>query len=370
MTTLSQYSTAGAVLIALMVNSVTSSAEPAKPGDAVKVTLHPAAEPTPALKYRLLPGRLQQKRGNAAVHYGKVTAEETTFFSDRALRQNIVAWQSMPLAELRGGKVHLPSKGGIEDSLRRGAMCMECDWQLPVGDVPFYTMLLTEVQQCREFGRILAARARIQISDGQYDDAMTTFQTGYALGRHVATAETLVNCLVGNVICELMSFQLIEMVQQPDAPNLYWALTMLPSPMIDLRRALDVESMGVELTFPELNDVRTVRIAIKSGAEIFHRFARQVVVWNNVGNEKPELPSEEELDEACKDIARTAKGILIQEGVPADECRACLSTNLRDANLARTSRPTRHRYQVLPIVSPASNGRHRRGDRASKRSPW
>src|SRR5882762_4963070 len=95
-----------------------SGEETAKP---VNITLHPEAAPAPSLKYRLLPTRLEQKRGNAAVHYGKVTAEEIAFFSNNKLRDKIDDWQQAPLAELMGGKVHLPSQGNIEDSLRRGA---------------------------------------------------------------------------------------------------------------------------------------------------------------------------------------------------------------------------------------------------------
>src|SRR5689334_12643316 len=85
----------------------TNGEEASKP---VKITLHPEPAPRPSLKYRLLPTRLEQKRGNAAVHYGKVTAEETHFFSDSKLRDKIDEWQDAPLADLRGGKVHLPSK--------------------------------------------------------------------------------------------------------------------------------------------------------------------------------------------------------------------------------------------------------------------
>src|SRR2546423_1357488 len=89
-----------------------------------------------------------------------------------------------------GELIHdLPTQGNIEDSLRRGALCMDCDWLLPIGNVPYYAMLLPEAQQSRGFGRILAVRARIQIADHNYDDAVTTIQTGLALGRHVATGE-------------------------------------------------------------------------------------------------------------------------------------------------------------------------------------
>ena len=55
--------------------------EPAKP---VKITLHPQAAPVPSLKYRLLPDRLSQQRGNAAVHYGKVAAEEPSVFGNES----------------------------------------------------------------------------------------------------------------------------------------------------------------------------------------------------------------------------------------------------------------------------------------------
>ena len=64
----------------------------------VKLTLHPMAAPMPALKYRLLPEATQQTSGNAAVPYGKVTAEEMTFFKKYAHSDIIDTWQKMPLA--------------------------------------------------------------------------------------------------------------------------------------------------------------------------------------------------------------------------------------------------------------------------------
>src|SRR4029078_12957841 len=107
-------------------------------------------------------------------------------------------------------------------------------------------MLLPEVQQSRGFGRILAVRARIQIADHNYDDAVTTLQTGYALGRHVATGETIVNGLVGIAICGIMNEQVTEYVQQLGSPNLYWALSTLPTPLGDLQRARDFERIVTE----------------------------------------------------------------------------------------------------------------------------
>jgi len=66
------------LLVAIGLVAVVAKADESEP---IKITLYPAAEPTPALKYRLLPKFIDRKPGNAAVFYGKVNAEEIKFFS-------------------------------------------------------------------------------------------------------------------------------------------------------------------------------------------------------------------------------------------------------------------------------------------------
>jgi len=39
---------------------------------------------------------------------------------------------------------------------------------------------------------------------------------------------------------------------QPD--NLYWALSTLPSPLVDMQKAIELESYGLELSYPELGN--------------------------------------------------------------------------------------------------------------------
>jgi hypothetical protein len=307
------------VLIGVAASILTGVAFGDEPKQPVKITLHPQAAPVPSLKYRLLPDRLLQQRGNAAVHYGKVTAEETSVFGDEKLQQQIADWAAAPLESLRGGKVKLPSDGWIEGALRRGALCMDCDWQLPIGEVPYYTSLLPDAQQARAFGRILATRARIQIADAQYDDAITTLQTGYALGRNVAAGETLVNGLVGIAICGLMNQQVIDYVQQPGAPNLYWALTDLPTPMIEMHRGLEVERMGIELTYPEIAQARTAKKTADEWEAVFVRiFGHELVA--SLGSGTPPKPfSQEEIERRCDERLPAAKKYLIAGGVPAKE---------------------------------------------------
>ncbi len=220
---------------------------------ALRITVHPAPEPRPALKHQLLPEFLDRTPGNAAVDYGKVTAEQWAIFgNDEWWEENWAKRIDAPLAELRGQALELPI---VFQTLDRAARREHCDWQVPIREGSFYTILLPEVQQIRRFARLLGLRARIQIANGQFDEAVYTLQTGYALGRHVAEGPTIIHGLVGISICGIMSEYVLEMAQQPDAPNLYWALTMLPRPLVSGHRGIEAEMNAVPLTFPELRDL-------------------------------------------------------------------------------------------------------------------
>ncbi len=225
----------------------------------VKVVLHPAAEPRPAMKYRLFPDVLDRIPGNAAVIYGKVKAEQTPFFSDKDLWDKILKQLEAPLAELRKdkGRGDPFTWGTISDRLDRAARCQYCDWQLPIGEPSqdFWTILLPEVQEMRSFARLLVVQVRHQIAQGRYDAAIKTFQTGYALSKHVGEGPTIVNGLVGVACSGIMSQQVQEFIQQPDAPNLYWALTNMPRPLIDTRPGFDVEMAAIYFSWPELRDL-------------------------------------------------------------------------------------------------------------------
>jgi len=247
----------------------------------VKLTLHPAAEPRPALKYQLLPEFMDRVPGNAAVYYGKVTAEQIQFFSNQELLGNIERWRKASLEELRGEEVRLPPLGSIDYFLDRAARCDYCDWQLPIREGEFYTMLLPDVQQTRQFARILGTKARIHTARGEFDEAVKTFQTGYALGQDAAEGETLVNGLVGISICGIISKQVTEFVQQPDAPNLYWGLTKLPRPLVDVREAVEAEMNAVELSFPELRDLEAAKGSSDQWRERLSAFWQKLAQWSN-----------------------------------------------------------------------------------------
>lgn len=243
----------------------------------VRITVHPAAEARPALEYHLLPPFLDRTPGNAAVHYGKVTAEQAFFFGNKELQEKIFEWTQTPLDELPCDEVRgIVQSPFIFGSLQRAARCEHCDWLLPIREGDFYSMLLPEVQQMRSFARLLALRARLHVAEGEFDEAVRTLQIGYAMGRDAAEGQTLVNGLVGVAICNIMSRQLQELIQEPDSPNLYWALTMLPRPLVDMQPGIEAEMDALYLMLPELRDLDDTSRSADQWRELLHRFWQKV----------------------------------------------------------------------------------------------
>jgi hypothetical protein len=147
-----------------------------------------------------------------------------------------------------------------------------CDWELPLREGHIFEMLIPEAQTNRNWGRMLAAKAHGEIADRKYGDAVRTFQTGLALARHTAQGQTLIHGLVGTAIAGLMTNQIEQFVQQPDAPNLYWSLAMLPRPLIDYRAAFVCEMNSIVLQFTELQDLETKKLSKEQWNELLGRF--------------------------------------------------------------------------------------------------
>ena len=243
-----------ACLAVLVAGTATVGAQaPQRP---IKLTLRPAAAPTPALKYVLLPELADTQPGNAALHYQRAHSFEWWGNIRRMPYYNEISeWMDRPLVEIRD-KIDFVRNFGALKEVDLGARRQHCNWEMTervrkegIG------MLVPDVQGFREYAVLLAMRCRLNIADANYSKALYTLQTGLALGRDVSQAPTLINALVGNAICTTMLGRVEELMQAPDAPNLYWAMTDLPRPLIDLRKALQGEKMMLETEFPNLKDL-------------------------------------------------------------------------------------------------------------------
>lgn len=221
-----------------------------------KLTVHPAPEPVPALKYQLLPDLLEREPGNAAVLYNRVLIQLVEQLDDETSEKltkwagDEVALEDLPVAELRET---LKPFEAILGELAIAARRDSCQWDFPFrdGQSPF-AIVLPELQQQRQLTRILVLNIRLAIHEGRIDDAIEMLKTGFAFARHVGAGPTLIHGLVGSAMSSLLTDEVEELLQQAGSPNLYWALAAMPRPLIDLRRGLETERHVLDLWMPDL----------------------------------------------------------------------------------------------------------------------
>jgi hypothetical protein len=250
-------------LAVLFTAAIPAPAQPPSEMEATKLTLSLAAAPSPALKYVLLPELFDQTPGNAALEYyrafspdswGNIRQPKTWVKISDSLQTPFKDFPRKDLEWLKGNKMlqqvdHASRREyidwGMAERLRREGI----------------GLLLPDVQGLRNIATLLAVRARLEIAEGRYERAIYTLQTGLALARHTGDGVTLIQDLVGIAIAHVMFAQMEELIQQPGAPNLYWALTDLPRPFVDLRKALQGEKLALYGTLPELHSLETTRLS-------------------------------------------------------------------------------------------------------------
>jgi hypothetical protein len=251
--------------------------EPAKPvrrnpnqSPVIELTLTPAAEPVPALKYELLPGPLERKPGNGATNYYRaflhmqqtlaaVPKEEREKFYQEYDSISDMTLAEMPKQEMEKWVGYY--RNALAEA-KAAAYREECHFQLREQDfrgMETVNFLLHDFQVARDLGRALRMRARLEISKGKLDDAIETVRQGMQLGRDTTDPEILINGLIGVAIINIMQEELIEIIDQPGSPNLYWALASLPRPLVSIRRGLRFEMDMPERMFPFLKDAETAQ---------------------------------------------------------------------------------------------------------------
>lgn len=225
----------------------------------VPITLHPTASPVPLSKMNLYPEYADQIPGNRVQGLLKVFAEQDNFFR-RVNSEEWQKWLSMPLAELPTDiREKEAVASGIEYDtkytrflgyLDKGARFATIEWNeyFELRNEGFH-MLLPEVQKMRSLASVAKLRLRGEIKNGEFPKAATTVKTLFGLGQALEQHPTLIGELVGVAIDTIAMTGLEEMVAQPGCPNIYWALSDLPRPLISLRRGIGGERMFLLSSF-------------------------------------------------------------------------------------------------------------------------
>jgi hypothetical protein len=149
---------------------------------------------------------------------------------------------------------------GAIDMLHVAARRKNCAWDPPFREQRF-AALLPHLGVLRNLSRILALQARLQIADGQFLDASRTLQTGYSMAIDVQRDGVLIQALVAANIARAMNTVLREWISAPGAPNLYWPLTDLPQPLVDLSSSMQRERALLCESYPALKNPLTITAA-------------------------------------------------------------------------------------------------------------
>lgn len=228
-----------------------------------RLTLTPAAAPTPALRYELLPNFRERVPGNAALSYYRAVLmaaerrhpDPKQGYEYDAKIDELAAkpLKDIPLEELRN---YLQPARNLLREVENGSKRDRCDWELERRiDAEGIGVLLPEVQKMRELARPLSLRCRLHMAEGKAEDALLDVRTGFAMARHTGDGPTLIQALVGVALFHIFAHRLEEVLELPTCPNLYWALTALPRPFHDMRRPVEGEVRMLEGTLPVLRDL-------------------------------------------------------------------------------------------------------------------
>jgi hypothetical protein len=246
--------------------------QPAAQFPVVKLAVKPGPAEPRTLKYTLLPDPLDLTPGNAAPMWTRAGESASAKMRDLSQGPNkVVAPKGTPLdATARAGDKPVPLKDLDKDEIRaylahfatalrladQAARYDHCDWQMPpltmqdIADFP-----LDDIQHLRTVAGLLSTRYLLELSEGRFDDALRTLQTGFALARDVGQGDTLIQDLVGIAIGAIMFGHVQQWEEQPGSPNLFWALTDLPAPLVNPAHAMRMEMTTLYRTFPALRQV-------------------------------------------------------------------------------------------------------------------
>ncbi len=251
-----------------------------EPPPVTPIVLHPAAEPTPALKYRLVPGRAELVPGNAAIFYHRAiqmwlerqaqhraARDAARDPATGARKDDLEAfeWAQMPLKDipLDRARAYLDRYRYLLPELELGVRRINCDWEFDTRTEAF-ALMIPEIQEMRSLGRLVALKARVAIREGRLDEAAHWIQVGLAMGRHIAHGPLMIQALVGVNMTMTLSTALEDLIQAKGMPNLYWALVDLPRPYIELT-AIDPERMMLERELPRLRELDGLPWSVEQG---------------------------------------------------------------------------------------------------------
>jgi hypothetical protein len=204
----------------------------------IRLNVQPMPEPKPALRYLLLPDLKEMAPGNPIEGYLQCFLDE-----DLTAPKEFLGKDALKKAD-------------------RAARLDKPDWQILLKlKSDGISLLLPDVQKIRFLAACLQERFRSELTQGHFDEAIATAKTMFAMSKHMGEHPTLIGGLVGIAIAQVAVAPLEEMLERPGCPNLYWALTDLPSPLISIHKGIEGERIMIHTELRDLSDTEPMTTA-------------------------------------------------------------------------------------------------------------
>ncbi|MGB7325835.1 MAG: hypothetical protein WBD31_13255 [Rubripirellula sp.] len=215
------------------------------------VTLRPMAAPDPLMKYRLWPAPQDRNELNPMhpINRALIMLYQQTPPDDDAW-EKVESWADTPPDELPVEEVQrtLGYFGKSLDELASIENAMRIEYTLDTHNMTAAetaSLVVPELQDMRLLARLIELRARLEIRQSRYDDAIATLRLGFRLSDAAGNStHFLVGKLIGVAIAQRMLAVIETAIVRDDFPNLYWAMAALPSDrLFRMNESLEHESV-------------------------------------------------------------------------------------------------------------------------------
>ena len=147
----------------------------------------------------------------------------------------------MPVEDMRNWLSYFEP---VFEEVHRANRSRFCHWSImPESDenLDWFGISLHEMQQLRGVARLLGLGIRVAAYDKDFEKAAFYLPSGFKIAHDIGQCDSLVGGLVGLACASMMIDALVEVSQQPGAPNYHWAIVDLPNPICDVRESIRAE---------------------------------------------------------------------------------------------------------------------------------
>ncbi|MDB5293531.1 MAG: hypothetical protein JWL69_4772 [Phycisphaerales bacterium] len=286
----------------------------------VKMTLHPVATSRPALQYKLLPDLTEQTPGNAVTLYFSAAKSGPDGKIAREWMDKVEGYFETPPDKL---PVNEASQALSQFSRRLAEAHLAARRQQAIWDPPLREegagALLPYLNDMYGFAVLWAVQAKLQIARADWPAAANTLQDGFSLAHHLNYQAGLVQGLSSAHVATLMLLGGVEdWVAQPGAPNLYWSLSDLPQPFVDLHAIAENERAIPYFTFPALLEARNGPIAPEKWTTFIMALPR-VSMSGYARDEGGTFESRAQAALLAARVAPRARAYLLSTGMPREQ---------------------------------------------------